>query len=70
MSFNYLLRPAVLLFKIAWLVSVYRGSSNHALRTFHVRKGPNAPRQIALYPFHSFLLEVQTNACYKRAAHE
>ena len=40
-----------------------------ALRKFHVREGQNARDQIAFYAFHSFLVEVQTNAGYICAKH-
>ena len=40
-----------------------------ALRKFHVIEGQNARDQIAFYAFHSFLVEVQTNASYICAKH-
>ena len=40
-----------------------------ALRKFHVIEGLNARDQIAFYAFHSFLVEVQTNAGYICAKH-
>ena len=40
-----------------------------ALRKFHVIEGQNARDQIAFYAFHSFLVEVQTNAGYICAKH-
>ena len=35
-----------------------------ALRKFHVIEGQNARDQVAFFAFHSFLVEVQTNAGY------
>jgi len=35
----------------------------------HVTDGRNARDQIAFYAFHSFLVEIQTNAGYIRPAH-
>ena len=40
-----------------------------ALCKFHVIEGQNARDQIAFFAFHSFLVEVQTNAGYKCAKH-
>ena len=40
-----------------------------ALRKFHVIEGQNARDQIAFFAFHSFLVEVQTNAGYICAKH-
>ena len=40
-----------------------------ALRKFHVIEDQNARDQIAFYAFHSFLVEVQTNAGYICAKH-
>ena len=40
-----------------------------ALCKFHVIEGQNARDQIALFAFHSFLVEVQTNVCYVHATH-
>ena len=53
-------------------------SNNHRLggvgeiegqNALHVTDGRNACDQIAFYAFHSFLLEIQTNAGYIRPAH-
>ena len=35
-----------------------------ALRKFHVIEGQNARDQVTFFAFHSFLVEVQTNAGY------
>ena len=40
-----------------------------ALRKFHVIEGQNARDQVTFFAFHSFLVEVQTNAGYKCAKH-
>ena len=40
-----------------------------ALCKFHVIEGQNARDQIVFFAFHSFLVEVQTNAGYKCAKH-
>ena len=40
-----------------------------ALRKFHVIEGQNTRDHIAFYAFHSFLVEVQTNAGYICAKH-
>ena len=40
-----------------------------ALRKFHVIEGQNARDQVAFFAFHSFLVEVRTNAGYICAKH-
>ena len=40
-----------------------------ALRKFHVTVGQNTHDQIAFCTFHTFLVEVQTNAGYIHATH-
>ena len=39
-------------------------SNAGTLHKFHVKESQNVHDQIALYAFHSFLVEVQTNAGY------
>ena len=49
-------------------VSPDRRSKTRVIR-LRVKEGPYARDQIALYTFHSFLAEVQTNAGYINATH-
>ena len=49
-------------------VSSDRWSKTRVTR-LRVIEGPNAHDQIAVYTFHSFLTEVQTNAGYINATH-